>query len=100
MDEYIDMVVDYFNRNLTQYKLIMKGKHGPYWWVEYQYKDLTIYVQGDFCFGIDLIRGEERRDLADYYSIPKERYDAGLENFEYQLNVMMKVLEKHYPDYL
>jgi hypothetical protein len=90
----IDIVSDFFQENIDQFKLIDKKMHGPYWSMYYMRNDIKIHIGGDIGFHISLYIDDTKYLLWQYDRSVNDKLETSKENILYQLNVLKRFLNE------
>lgn len=91
-NDYISYIKCYFEENIPDYPLSKESFHGPFWHVEYQKDGINITISGDIGFQIVIDFLGTKYPLWQYDYSVSEKGKTTIENIEYQLVSLKKLL--------
>lgn len=93
----IDLITDYFNKNLSIYQLVKSGHYTGYWWVEYknEKENIRIYFDGDigYHFAIYICIDDVKYSLWQYNKNVNDATGSTEDNLLFQLNILKQFLD-------
>jgi hypothetical protein len=93
-NKYIEYIKEYFRKNLPSYSLAKQNFHGPFWCVEYINEEVLVTISGDIGFQVTVDFFGSKYPLWQYdYSI-NEKAKTKIDNIEYQLSSLKKLLSE------
>ena len=93
-NKYIEFIKEYFRNNLPSYSLGKQNFHGPFWHVEYIKEEVLVTISGDIGFQITVHFYGTQYPLWQYDYSVNERAKTKIENIEYQLSSLKKLLSE------
>lgn len=91
-NKYIEYIKEYFRNNLSSYNLEKQNFHGPFWHVEYKKEEVLVTISGDIGFQITVDFLGTKYPLWQYDYSVNEKAKTKIENIEYQLKSLRKLL--------
>jgi hypothetical protein len=96
----VSLVVNYFKKNLPNYKLVKEGSYAGYWWVEYinsnDDEKSRIYFDGDIGGGfmVKIFIDNTEYSLWQFDKSVNNAVNSSEKNITYQLEVLKRFLDE------
>jgi hypothetical protein len=95
-DKCIDIVLNFFSRELSNFTLSKKGYYTGYWWVEYknEKEDIVIYFDGDIGhhFSVEITIAHTKYSLWQFNMSVNQATLSTENNILYQLDILKQFL--------